>query len=145
MPAWQNLLYIHFTWHRRDTVPVWIWLLQEQEEGTSYLGAPCGNMKNQTTCLRPKSKGKPKWSFVSTLRNISNAFPSLSHQAMDKAFKINEEDETEENHQHKLLLRHLYTRMNISISTRQGEGIRMRPQCGGARGDVGMPTIFRRT
>ena len=88
---------------------------------------------------------KPKWSFVSTLRDISNAFPSLSHASMDKTLQLGKEADTDRERQHKLLLRHRYTHMNVSIATKQGEGILMRPQCGGAQGDVGMPTLFRRT
>ncbi len=88
---------------------------------------------------------KPKWSFVSTLRDISNAFHSLSHQSMDNTLKIHDEKDSEINRKHKLLLRHRYVHMNASISTKQGEGVLLRPHCGGAQGDVGMPTIIRRT
>ncbi len=64
---------------------------------------------------------------------------------MDETLKLNKEDDTEAQRKHKLLLKHRYTHMNVSISTKQGEGILMRPKCGGAQGDVGMPTLFRRT
>ena len=95
--------------------------------------------------LELSQKEKPKWSFVSTLRDISNAFPSLSHQTMDDTLKVHEAGDTEDNRKHKLLLRHRYVHMHVSISTKQGEGVLLRPHCGGAQGDVGMPTIFRRT
>ena len=82
--------------------------------------------------LELSQREKPKWSFVSTLRDISNAFPSLSHQSMDDTLKVHEEGDTEGNRKHKLLLRHRYVHMNVSISTKQGEGVLLRPHCGGA-------------
>jgi hypothetical protein len=88
---------------------------------------------------------KTKWSFVTTLRDISNAFPSLSHASMDATLRLGIETDSDAQRKHKLLLKHRYTHMNVSIATKQGEGILIRPFCGGAQGDVGMPTIFRRT
>ncbi len=64
---------------------------------------------------------------------------------MDDALKIKGDYDTDYNRKHNILLRHKYTHMNVSIATKQEEGILLRPGCGGAQGDVGMPNIFRRT
>ncbi len=64
---------------------------------------------------------------------------------MDETLRLGKEDDTNIQRKHKLSLKHRYTHMNVSIATKQGEGMLMRPQCGGAQGDVGMPTLFRRT
>ncbi len=99
----------------------------------------------RTHVLDLNQREKTKWSFITTLRDITNAFPSLSHESMDDTLKLKKVDDTVVQRKPKLLLKHRYTHMNVSIATKQGEGILMRPKGGGAQGDTSMPVIFRRT
>jgi hypothetical protein len=116
---------------------------RRREQAILVHHAVTGRIRRHVAELNQREK--TKWSFVTTLRDISNAFPSLSHASMDATLRLGVETDSDAQRKPKLLLKHRYTHMNVSIATKQGEGILIRPCCGGAQGDVGMPTIFRRT
>ena len=83
--------------------------------------------------------GKNNYSFVATLRDISNAFPSMSHESMDKRMKNLADPKP---------ARFLATRhgnMHVQVNTKTGGDLVVKPGAGGAQGDGVMPTVFRRT
>ena len=82
---------------------------------------------------------KDTYSFVASLRDIANAFPSMGHAAMDA--RIDQLAEPKE-------ARFMATRhgeMQVQINTKTGGDLVIQPMTGGAQGDGVMPTVFRRT
>ena len=82
--------------------------------------------------------GKNDFSFVITLRDISNAFPSLSHDCMRQVLEAHNDEWTAAQ------LRARHEQLEFRITTKQGESIILKNGCGGAQGDKVMPVQFRR-
>ena len=80
-----------------------------------------------------------KYSHVTTYRDIANAFPSVTHEAMNDTLRRTTDSFTRQ----QLKARHeqLYARISVG----DGRDLIIRPRIGGAQGDKVMPPQFRRT
>ena len=63
-----------------------------------------------------------------TLRDISNAFPSIGHECMRSTLVRTADEWT----RYQLEARH--TKMHVKVFTGQGEALVVAPKCGGAQG-----------
>ena len=85
-----------------------------------------------------RSGDKNSYSFVCTMRDVANAFPSMKHKALREMLEASTDGRTA------ALLRSRREQMEVKITT-EGEGqVVIRPGCGGAQGDCIMPMEFRR-
>ena len=81
---------------------------------------------------------KSRYSHITTLRDVANAFPPFSHESMDENLKDTTNDYT------RMQLRARHERLNFRIQDGEGYGMILAPGTGGAQGDKVMPTQFRR-
>ena len=86
-----------------------------------------------------RSRDKSMYSFVTTYRDISNAFPSITHDALNNTIKETTDPWTAT----QLSARH--QELQARITTKQGAATIIKPNTGGAQGDKVMPVQFRRT
>ena len=82
---------------------------------------------------------KKKYSFIVTLRDIANAFPSMDQDEMDAAISVLTDEKTA------AFLAARHGTMHVRIDTVTDGSIVVEPRTGGAQGDGVMPGVFRRT
>ena len=82
---------------------------------------------------------KGRYSYVTSFRDIANAFPSVSHEAMNMA--IDRTNGTRE----AAFLKYRHMDMHVRIDTLTTGSLVICPRVGGAQGDKVMPRVFRRT
>ena len=82
---------------------------------------------------------KGNYSHVFTMRDVTNAFPSMKHEALTAMLESGTDARTA------ALLRCRHEMMEVRITTKGDRHVVLRPGCGGAQGDSIMPMEFRRT
>ena len=109
---------------------------RRREQAILVHHAVAGRLKLAASASDPRERHR--FSFVTTLRDISNAFPSLSHD--DLASTINSTTDPWIATQ----LRARHEKLHVRVTTKQGEQLIYNPRQGGAQGDRVMPVQFRR-
>ena len=84
------------------------------------------------------AKEKQCYSHVTTLRDISNAFPSVTHESMNEMLSRCTDSFTRQ----QIKARH--EQLEVRIHNKAGEGLIIHPGSGGAQGDKIMPVQFRK-
>ena len=72
-----------------------------------------------------RSGDKNSYSFVCTMRDVANAFPSMKHKALREVLEAGTDERTA------VLLRSRHEQMEVKIATRGDGQVVIRPGCGG--------------
>ena len=86
---------------------------------------------------RTEAKWRQSFSWVLTLRDVSNAFPSISHEGLDATIRSRCDDTTLN------LISMRYREATVHIADGEDRVLGIRPGCGGLQGDGKMPQHFR--
>ena len=84
--------------------------------------------------------GAKQFGYVRILRDISNAFPSMAHAAMEETL-----DQVAPNAKIARVLKHRHKQNWMIITTNSGDWVVLKPGTGGLQGDVFMPELFGAT
>ena len=95
--------------------------------------------KLRTLGSMTKLKQKSKYNHTATQRDNTNASPSPSHASLDEMIDRRARGRLGR------VLKHRYKRSKMTVTTREGNMLVVRPRSGGLQGDATMPDMFSST